>query len=224
MNLLTLRQRVWDIIETDDDEFPSSLLDAFAVDGFNRVVSSERRWPSWQSSATVTVSASTASVVIGGPQFSSALREVTSLIDVADKTRLYQRPYRDALEEYGDDTGVPEAWSVWGGSIYLWPIPDSQVVLKAVGYRAPTDWSADPSAEFDCDDLFHMAILYFVLSRCYARLEDTEISSFYEGMFVSGVQTAVATVMNRNVSDEAVILHGGGKRMMLDRPDLTYGF
>jgi hypothetical protein len=224
MNLLDIRLQTWSILETDDEEFPTSLIDAFAVDGFNSVVGTERRWPTWQTSADVTVPASTGSVAVGGGAFSSAMREVTSLIDVTNRTALFHRPFRDAVEVYGADEGVPEAWSVWGGELYLWPVPATTVTLKAVGYRAPLVWWSDPSAEIDCDVLFHMPILYFVLSRCFARMEDTEMSRFYEQMFATGVATTVQQVLARNTSDEAVVLHGGGRRTYLDRPNLTNGF
>jgi hypothetical protein len=224
VNLQEIREQTWSILETDKDEFPAALIDAFAVDGFNRIVATERRWPHWQTAANVTVEAGVDSVAISGPEFDTQLREVTSLVHVAAKERLYQRPYRDAIEVYGEDRGTPEAWSVWGDRIYLWPIPESDVTLRAVGYRAPQQWWTDPSAIIDCDDALHMAILYFTLSRCFARMEDTELSGFYEQMFVSGVQTVVQQVMARNTTDDPLILHGGGKRVLLDRPNLNHGF
>lgn len=224
MNLQEIRDRTWSVLETDEDEFPTALLDAFALDGYNRIVGTDRRWPTFQTSSVVNVLANVPFFAVGGSQFVTAMREVTSLVNVTDKTRLYQRPYQDALEAYGTDTGTPEAWSVWGGNIYLWPRNDSNVTLTAIGFRDPERWWTDPSREIDCDSLLHMSILYFVLSRCFARMEDTELAGFYEQMFVSGVSSVAQTVMQRNTADDPLVLHGGGSAMFLDRPHLTHGF
>lgn len=204
MNLTELRERVYDILEEDEEGVPSALLDLFAQDGFDRVVSADRRWPWFQSTETLTT-------VTATQAYTPPLREVTRIIRPASG-RLQFLNHADAVEDYAGEAGTPDAFSVWGNQIFLWPSPEATETFTLLGYRAPSDWQANPAVEIDIDPEFHMAILYWVLSRYYARIEDVEMAAFYEQMFVSGVASAQQSVKARNSHESPLILNGGAAK------------
>lgn len=208
MNLLQIRSTVYSILDTDEEDIPTALIDLWALEGFQQIVGTERRWPTWQVASTLTWPALTPSVEIGGLEFNPTPREVVRIIDPSNRTRLYNRPHAVCVEEFANDTGDPVAWSVWGNRLYLWPVPAQEMTFTAMGYRAPLAWQEDPSAQIDCDELFHIPILHFVLSRAYARQEDIDLASYFTSLYATGVQAVVETVMTRNESDESVILNG----------------
>jgi hypothetical protein len=204
VNLAELRTRVYDILEEDSEGVSESLIDLFAQDGYDRVVGADRKWPWFQSTTTLTT-------YNGTQSYTPPLKEVSRLIrrSTGGGEKLTFMDHADALEMFDSATGEPYAFSVWGHQIHLWPVPASTEELTVVGYRQPNDWQANPAVEIDIDSEFHMAILYWTLSRYYARIEDTEISAFYEQMFVTGVTTAQQAIKSRNTFDFPLILSGG---------------
>ncbi len=212
MNLNDIRNQTWDILEMDDQELSTALIDLFALDGYNRIVGADRRWSFFQSSATLTVPASASSVPFTDPAWSSPLKEIDRIV-TAGGDRLDGIEYSQGVEYYsGASSTAVEAYSVWGDAIHFWPTPAAETVLTVVGWRGPVAWQVDPDAELDCDDRFHMSVLYFVLSRAYARMEDTELAQFYENMFITGVSSASSAVKRKNSYDNPLILNGGRSR------------
>jgi hypothetical protein len=187
-----------------EDEFPNALVDMFAEDGFNRIAFSDRRWPFYQSSATLTTSAADQTYTLA----SLSLREIKRIVR-SGEGGLMPIDHAEAVGWFGTDTGDPTHWSMLSDVVYLWPIPTSTESLTVVGWREPTAWYNDVSTEIDAHESLHLSVLYWVLSKAYAQLEDTEMAAFYEGMFVSGVEGAQRALKLRNAGDLPLIYSGG---------------
>ena len=215
MNLSDIRSKVREIVDLDIDDLSDTLLNMYVKDGFERVISLERRWPFYQKKYTL-------ATVPGQRDYDVTsigdgdLREVISLVDTsAVGNRLEFIAYDDAeaiwIGSY-DQASRPLYFSLWENKINLWPKPDIAYTLVARGYREPSNWYDFDGVEVDADRRLHQSLVYYGVAQVYQLQEDVELASFYRATFDESVRLAASDIM-RPASQRPLALSDGVPRM-----------
>lgn len=214
VNKAEIRAAARTITELDAVDASDGTLDLYIKDGYDRVMSLERRWPWLETSATLTTVTDQRDYpmsLIGAGD----LREITSLLNPSRQTRLTLISYDQGEETFiatnSDAVGEPRFYSVWAGNVQLWPKPDSAYTLLVRGYRKPSNWHLSDGVEVDADDRLHAALVYYAVAQLYQLQEDVEIASFYRGTFEEAVKLAHNDIM-RVPSHVPLVLSGGEPR------------
>ena len=214
-NVNELIQLVRDITDLDEADLPVALIRTYIKDGYDRVINLERRWPFFETSATL-------STVSGQRDYplssiaSGTFREITSIVDTSMAgNRLSLVSIDDAERVWNaalDSPSRPLYFVEWGDNIKLYPKPDAVYPLSIRGYRKPTyTWVTDANVQVDCDERLHTAIAYYAISQAYKRQEDTEMANVYKQSFDEAVGLARGELM-RSPAHRPMIFAGGSPR------------
>ena len=210
MSLTDVRLMVRNISDLDTTDLPNSVLDDFVKEAFQRIIVLERRWPKYQETYTF-------NTVVNQRAYTIAtigdIREVISLVDTSTSgSRLTMIPYYNAEEIWLGNTDVasrPYFYALWDSALHLYAKPDAVYSITLRAYRNPLytllTTITDP---IDCDEWFHILLVYFVLSRVYQRQEDPELSQMYLKSFEEGVAMARRDLM-KTPSARPLLLSGG---------------
>lgn len=201
-----------------------TLLDTFIREGFQRIVSLNTRWPWFQSTFTINTVAEqreyssgfTPVSSTGGTTLGTTFASIRELISVVNETDMgNQLIYIDnfAAEKVwvgtNDLSSIPAYFSLWAGSLQLWPKPDDVYSLTIRGYRQPSyAWLTDVGLDVDLNDEFHIMLINFAVARCYQFQEDPELAAVYMNHFDQGVSLARTNITAPN-SNQQIILSGG---------------
>jgi hypothetical protein len=104
--------------------------------------------------------------------------------------------------------GEPRYYSVWAGSVQLWPTPDAVYSFAVRGYRKPSTWADFDGVEIDADDRLHYSLVYYAVASLYSLQEDAPMSQFYRQQFDEAVKLAHADIV-RIPSQVPLVLSGG---------------
>ena len=206
---------VREVLDLDEVDLPLSLIRTYMRDGFDRIITLERRWPFYETTHTLNTVANQREYPIGSIG-SGNLAEVISVLDTStsgNRLTLTSTDYAEAVWNGSFDTpSRPLYFTEWGNVISLYPKPDREYPLRIRGYRKSTyDWVNDPDLEPDCDYRFHTAIAYYAISQAYKRQEDTDMSTVYERSFSDAVGLARKEVM-RPASHRNMVMSKGSAR------------
>jgi hypothetical protein len=210
MSLTDVRLMVRNISDLDTTDLPNSVLDDFVKEAFQRIIVLERRWPKYQETYTF-------NTVVNQRAYTIAtigdIREVISLVDtITSGSRLTMIPYDNAEEIWLGNTDVasrPYFYALWDSALHLYAKPDAVYSITLRAYRNPLyTWLTTITDPIDCDEWFHILLVYFVLSRVYQRQEDPELSQMYLKSFEEGVAMARRDLM-KTPSARPMLLSGG---------------
>ena len=210
MSLTDVRLMVRNISDLDTTDLPNSVLDDFVKEAFQRIIVLERRWPKYQETYTF-------NTVVNQRAYTIAtigdIREVISLVDTSTSgSRLTMIPYDNAEEIWLGNTDVasrPYFYAFWDSALHLYAKPDAVYSITVRAYRNPLyTWLTTITDPIDCDEWFHILLVYFVLSRVYQRQEDPELSQMYLKSFEEGVAMARRDLM-KTPSARPMLLSGG---------------
>ena len=210
MRLTDVRLMVRNISDLDTTDLPNSVLDDFVKEAFQRIIVLERRWPKYQETYTF-------NTVVNQRAYTIAtigdIREVISLVDTSTSgSRLTMIPYDNAEEIWLGNTDVasrPYFYALWDSALHLYAKPDAVYSITVRAYRNPLyTWLTTITDPIDCDEWFHILLVYFVLSRVYQRQEDPELSQMYLKSFEEGVAIARRDLM-KTPSARPLLLSGG---------------
>ena len=210
MSLTDVRLMVRNISDLDTTDLPNSVLDDFVKEAFQRIIVLERRWPKYQETYTF-------NTVVNQRAYTIAtigdIREVISLVDTSTSgSRLTMIPYDNAEEIWLGNTDVasrPYFYALWDSALHLYAKPDAVYSITVRAYRNPLyTWLTTITNPIDCDEWFHILLVYFVLSRVYQRQEDPELSQMYLKSFEEGVAMARRDLM-KTPSARPMLLSGG---------------
>ena len=210
MSLTDVRLMVRNISDLDTTDLPNSVLDDFVKEAFQRIIVLERRWPKYQETYTF-------NTVVNQRPYTIAtigdIREVISLVDTSTSgSRLTMIPYDNAEEIWLGNTDVasrPYFYALWDSALHLYAKPDAVYSITVRAYRNPLyTWLTTITNPIDCDEWFHILLVYFVLSRVYQRQEDPELSQMYLKSFEEGVAMARRDLM-KTPSARPMLLSGG---------------
>ena len=210
MSLTDVRLMVRNISDLDTTDLPNSVLDDFVKEAFQRIIVLERRRPKYQETYTF-------NTVVNQRAYTIAtigdIREVISLVDTSTSgSRLTMIPYDNAEEIWLGNTDVasrPYFYALWDSALHLYAKPDAVYSITVRAYRNPLyTWLTTITNPIDCDEWFHILLVYFVLSRVYQRQEDPELSQMYLKSFEEGVAMARRDLM-KTPSARPMLLSGG---------------
>ncbi|CAB4171173.1 hypothetical protein UFOVP1335_38 [uncultured Caudovirales phage] len=210
MSLTDVRLMVRNISDLDTTDLPNSVLDDFVKEAFQRIIVLERRWPKYQETYTFNTVANQRAYTIATI---GDIREVISLVDTSTSgSRLTMIPYDNAEEIWLGNTDVasrPYFYALWDSALHLYAKPDAVYAITVRAYRNPLyTWLTTITNPIDCDEWFHILLVYFVLSRVYQRQEDPELSQMYLKSFEEGVAMARRDLM-KTPSARPMLLSGG---------------
>lgn len=210
MNLSEIRTKVREVVDMDTADISDALLAMYVIDGYERILALDGRWPFLEKSWTLTTVADQGSYLISGIG-SGTVREITSIVDpAAGGIRLTLIDHSDGEALWlgaGDQSGTPRHFSVWEQSLHLWPKPEEAITLNLRGYRKPTAWYDNASTEVDADDRFHQSLVYYTIAQVYQLQEDLEVAQFYRQSFDEAVRLAASDVL-RVPSHRPLVLSG----------------
>lgn len=194
----------------DTVDLPNDLLDMYIRDGFDRMMSIERRWPFLQKSASLVTVANQREYPLASIE-SGAFSDIVSIFDTSTVgTRLTLISHDDGEATWGgtpEQTGRPLHYSIWEQKLNLWPKPAGAYTLTIRGFRKPLNWSANTTTEVDADPRLHQALVYYALAQVYQLQEDIELATFYRSSFDENVRLVAADIMKPS-SHRPVILSG----------------
>lgn len=190
---------VRDVMELDEADLSTSLIKQYMKDGYNRIISLERRWPFFEVSATLNAVSEQRDYPIssiGAGNF----REVISILDTSTVGNRLSIISMDDAEGvwHGafDQPARPLFFAEWGDVLKLYPKPNMSYALSVRGYRKPTyTWINDSALQIDCDERLHDAIAYYAIAQAYKRQEDTEMHAQYKQSFDEAVGLARKDIM-----------------------------
>jgi hypothetical protein len=223
MKIEQLRQYVRDQLDLpEEDDLPTSQIDLYLAEGFQRTIQQERRWPFYEKYWTVSNENDRS---IDLPDDMSG---IASLIDQLTGHRLVQVAHELAEDNIpSEDLGIPEFFTVWGDRIFLWPKPTSDRVYQMRGWRKPVDLlDLLPSQEPDCDERLHLPLIAYACSMAYAQQEDEVLTQLYNTRWTQGVEIARNDIM-RAQHHRPLVLNAGLRRGRLSplfqfMPNQTY--
>lgn len=206
MDRVELVARCREITELTVDDVSDAVIHLYARDGYERIINLERRWPFFETTTTLATVASTTDYTLAG--LATPLLEAKSIKEV-DKIRLTQIGFEQGEDAWSlTPSGRPQHWSLWANTIRLWPTPNDVYNYTVRGYRNRVAWWDTDGVEIDCDERFHLAVLYYVIARLYQLQEDPEMSNFYASTFVEAVRSTHDDIM-RVSSERPLILNRG---------------
>lgn len=210
-----IRQYVYDHLDIESDEVPTSVLNMFMADGYNRIIGYFDDSPTWlHVDYSFTSTASTQAYDLDSYAGLTSPTALQTIADVRGPTwQLKPRSHRQLRTEWSASSvnvGTPQQWSQFGRSLYLWPSPSAAAVFSVTGTRKPTDWLATNLSP-DCPEEFHRVIADYVLGRAYAQQDDTETATLYLDSFLPAVSN-LAKRFYDGTKAQPVIVNGGSRR------------
>jgi len=205
MNLSDLRAAVYSQVDLQEDDLPTTLVDLYLQEGFQRTVQREQRWPSYETAWAVTTDSLTPAV----GDFPSDIAGLVEVLD-SDYRPLAHLGHSQARASFRDSTGEARYFSVWAQQVYLWPAPTAAATFELRGWRLPTVFNvSDPAGTIpDCDTRLHLPLVHYACSRVMAQQEDEILENTYLDSWNRGVEMARADIM-RPMHDEPLILNIG---------------
>ena len=211
MNKSEIRAAARTVTELDVSDVADATIDLYIKDGYDRIIALERRWPFFETNASLTCVAGQRDYPLSaiGP---GSWSEIVSLVGSTPGVRLQLISYDQGEDSFiarnPDYLGQPRYYSVWGGGVQLWPKPDSGYTLQVRGYRKPNSWHLQDAVEVDCDERFHRSLIYFTVAQLYQLQEDVEMAASYRASFEEAVRLVQADIV-KAPSHVPLVLSGG---------------
>lgn len=205
--LQNIRDKVRTQVDLDSEDLPDTTLDLFIREAFDRTFASERRWPFFEETWTLTKAIGDTTIDLPTATEVAFIQRIRSS-DNFNLTHISQQMAEDNFEGV-TSTGTPELFSVWGEVINLWPTPDSaeELTYTMRGWRKPS-WSGVAATELDGDVRLHAPIGWYAVALTYAQLEDPELEQVYMNRWGSALAEVRKDIM-RPQYQEPIILNGG---------------
>jgi hypothetical protein len=205
-----IRQAVRDITDLDAADLSDTILNLYIRDGYYRILDTEKRWSFLEYSFTFNtqsgVRAYNMAEITDEP-----MGQISSIVDNRGTGyRLDMIGFDMAEGTYigsYDTASDPLFYSVWGGSIHLYPKPNNARTLVCRGYREPFDWQTE-GGDVDAIPSLHFPLVYYACSRVYQQLEDSAMAQMYKSSFDEGVALAVKNSVTPNSHNPLILTHG----------------
>lgn len=210
-------------LQTDDTDLTDELLYTFTNDAVERIIGLRQNWPHLYAEGTLAVVASDNVYALASASFNP--QTYTTIESVWDDqgfgTALLQVEYQEAAGYWiganQTESDTPSWFSVYGGNLYLWPIPSGTRTFRVSGYREPNEIDATTDTP-DIPSRFHNAIKYGVVALAIGQTEDYEGASWWANMANQSASVALrdhfALPTNRPIQ-----LHGRSNYPMWRYPD-----
>lgn len=200
-------------LDTDEDDLPDRLVDVWVREAWRWVTNRNRRWPFYRSDWSLSTAATVtdyplAGLTVGG----SEPHEVDAVVDDRGIPLRWVGAV-DGVREFGVTSGRPQAWTVDGDTLRVFPNPDGAYVLAVSGFRKPVEWvdGANSGATSDLPDVFDDVMLEWVVGRAFQRQEDGDLGVMHldqAEVLLRGLQRRFM----RQTSAHPLVLNGGVER------------
>lgn len=200
--------------ETDETDFNNTSLDLFIREGFDRTFAAEREWPFFETTWDLVLPDTDTTLAL--PADVAAVQRLRDADNNVNLVMIAQQFAETNFQGSQTSTTMPTLFSIWGGVITLWPVPqlaERNYTLR--GYRKP-QWSATPTTEIDGDERLHSAIFHYAVALAYARLEDPEAEATYMQRWSAHLEMIRRDLM-RPQHQVPMILNGGLRREVSPR-------
>lgn len=221
--LQAIRDFAREVLQTDDSDLPNSLVDVFANESVQRVLGLRDDWPHLYSEGTLAMVAGDNIYALNSVSFTpTTFTTIESVWDDGVSGRsLMEIDYQGAAANWiGPSASVsndPYYFSVYGGNLYLWPVPNATRTLRIGGYRTPNTMSGGSDTP-DIPDVFHPAIQYGTCAIAFAQQEDPELAQFWRNLANESVGVAIRNLfMNRR--HRPIFLWGKGQYYGMSYPE-----
>jgi len=210
-----LKDFVYEILDLDAADLPTSLVYKYLKDGFQRVINLERRWPFLETTYALSTIASQRDYAISAIG-NGDMREIVSIVDTTTSGNRLSVISLDEAENvwHGsfDTPSRPLFFAEWSETIKLYPKPDTAYALTVRGYRKPSySPFVTTTLEVDCDERLHLAIAYYAISQAYKRQEDNEMASIYKQSFEEAVSLARKDMMRASGHRPMIMSRGNAR-------------
>lgn len=199
-------------LDLEVEDLPDSLIDSWAQEGYDLAISPETEWDFFEVSASFVTTANVQSYDLSAIVASEGeLQTIYSLrgprwnlVPIAQ--RLAERAFRLDTAT----TREPNYFSVYGGAVVLWPIPDDVYTLNVQGHRKPLDWITlgGSGAVPDCPVEFHRSILAWVLGRAYLQQDDPGAAQMLEQQFANQLRVLQTRFMKAPTTGPFIVNKG----------------
>jgi hypothetical protein len=196
VNLQQIREYIRMQLDMDEEELPNPMLDSYIIEAYQRMMSMENRWPSFEQRWEVGLALGDTEVTLP-PDCDPA--GLFSVIDASSGMRLVQVSNEQAEDNFAQiaTTTTPVYYSIWGGKLRLWPSLDTDRPLHLRGYRLPTTWwDQGAGAEVDADPRLHILLAHYSIALSYAQQEDEVLEDVYMKRFTAGFMAARNAICN----------------------------
>jgi len=196
-------------LDMDDEELPNAMLDSYLSEAYMRTMSMENRWPSLETSWTLTRPDGDVEVPLPADCDPAGLFSVR---DIESGRRLTQVSSEQAENSFrvGDQpTTWPAYYTIWGNELRLWPDPNGARELSLRGYRYPADWIAGGAGAVpDCDTRLHFLLCHYAIALAYAQQEDEVLEDVYMKRWQASFAAAHSAICNPR-HNRPLVLNGG---------------
>lgn len=218
MTVQELRDHVRTWLDADEEELPNALLDVFRVEAERRFQQASQAWSFYETGTSFATIGGTGSYTWSS--INSTLAEPIAI--EGDRWILQPRPHEEMTAAFAatDTRGEPTWWSSWGGSLYLWPIPDIVYTMSVRYMRKPIVTVSGGDIP-DLPDEFHPLIANWMVARAYQQQDDEIMAR----ELVASVEQQFALLRRRYEAPYRVRAVLNGKRGSYQLPPrLLYDF
>lgn len=209
LTLADIRQRVYDTMELESSDIPTVLIDLWCTEATLQIVAERKRWPYFEDSWTVAVSASTYQYALSTIGGGDTIRDVSAVYSSGDR-HLEWIDHREAQRMFvSASEGVPLYWTVYATNLELYPIPSASDTLTVIGYREVNDWVADGAgASPDLPEKLHNSVLLYCLFKGYSMQEDLSLATYYSQQFAAYTEVVARDLVDSQPSQPLVMNAG----------------
>jgi hypothetical protein len=161
-------------LDTDADDFPDRLVDAWVREGWRFCVNHNRRWPFLRGEWSVTTTAGVGFYPVDALVGVGDVGELDGVVAATGRPLVWVG-FDEAQRAFGSsDNGEPSHWSMSAAGLRLFPVPDAVQTLRVYGWVEPTDWvvGSDGGATSGLPAGFDDVILEWCIGRAFQRQEE----------------------------------------------------
>lgn len=209
MNVDEFRTHPRLLLDLEEEDLPSVLVDRWVNEGFRRIVHAVQRWPFYETSETVSTVSDTAVYTLGSVDRVRSMHGPRGELQWMDEAAARDKFW---MVTTSVPNGFPRAWSEFGDGVRLWPTPDAAYTVTVLGYRKPlTVWQGIAGEEPDLPVQFHDVLMSWVLFRTYLQQDDPQLADVEFRNFSESMTQMTADVLSPSQSFAGMVLHGGNR-------------
>lgn len=166
--------------DADTDDLPDSLLDEWLQEGVQQIRQRATEWPWYKTKATTTTVASQATYSLPLDANNNTMRDIIYANGPYEPlVRLTEREAQSAFfvsHHTTALTGPPQAFSLWGTTLTLWPTPNAAYPITWYGYRDLDGWYVNAASVPDVPSVAEGCLNSWMLSRAFLHLSDVDLA------------------------------------------------
>jgi hypothetical protein len=155
MQLSELRTWFYDLmgLPSDDNRYTSTMVKSYL-----NIANQE-----WCARTNANEKSASVTIVQGTDAYALPADFIRDVGLIYDGKPLQRRDMRERPDYDSASTGVPEAYWVWGGKVYLYPIPNAVETCTLQYTSSPADMSADADTPGWVPGAYHKALVFYAV-------------------------------------------------------------